>query len=105
VATLVMTHAGPRYFRRLDPSGYDELMREVARAPEEKAPAPPRATPAPGPATVAARALALQRSAGNRAASRVLARWTKHPDAEQKGVMVPDSSAAEYTHFNPPKNE
>jgi hypothetical protein len=80
-------------------------MREVARSEEAKrseAPARPSAGP---PATVAARALALQRSAGNRAAARVLARWTKHPDAEQKGVMVPDSSAAEYTRFNPPKNE
>jgi hypothetical protein len=57
------------------------------------------------PAAPQARALALQRAAGNRAARRVLARWTKHPDAEQKGVMVPDSSAGEYTHFNPPKNE
>jgi len=80
-------------------------MREVRRTPQEQTPAPPRAAPARGPATVAARALALQRSAGNRAAGRVLARWTKHPDAEQKGVMVPDSSAAEYAHFNPPKNE
>ena len=51
-----------------------------------------------------ARALALQRAAGNRAARRVLARWTEHPDTEQKGVMVADSCAAEYTHFNPPKN-
>jgi hypothetical protein len=54
---------------------------------------------------MAARALALQRSAGNKAAGRVLARWAAHPDKEQKGVMVADSSAAEYTHFNPPKNE
>lgn len=80
-------------------------MREVARTPNEQTPAPPGAAPARGPDTVAARALALQRSAGNRAAGRMLARWTKHPDSEQKGVMVPDSSAAEYTHFNPPKNE
>jgi hypothetical protein len=57
------------------------------------------------PATTAAKALALQRSAGNRATRRVLARWTKHPDPEQKGVMVPDVSASEYGRFNPPKNE
>jgi hypothetical protein len=54
----------------------------------------------PGPAGL----LALQRLAGNRAASRVLARWSKHPDAEKKGVMVPDVVAAEFEHFNPPKN-
>lgn len=53
----------------------------------------------------AAAAIALQRAAGNRAATRVLARWTKHPDQEKKGVMVPDVVAAEYTRFNPPKNE
>ena len=35
----------------------------------------------------------------------MLARWTAHPDKEQKGVMVPDSVADEYTRFNPPKNE
>ena len=67
-----------------------------------------RSAPQPLDRTAAgpqARALALQRAAGNRAARRVLARWTKHPDAEQKGVMVPDASAAEITHFNPPKNE
>jgi hypothetical protein len=57
------------------------------------------------PAGPRERALALQRAAGNRAARRVLSRWATHPDPEQKGVMVPDSSAAEYTHFNPPKNE
>jgi hypothetical protein len=54
---------------------------------------------------VLARARALQRAAGNRAAGRVLARWVKHPDPEQKGVMVPDSSAAEFARANPPKNE
>jgi hypothetical protein len=67
--------------------------------------APAAARPAAPAKTTAARALALQRSAGNRAARRVLARWTKHPDPEQKGVMVPDSSASAYGYFNPPKNE
>jgi hypothetical protein len=51
-----------------------------------------------------AQALALQRAAGNRATGKMLARWIKHPDKDKKGVMVPDSSAAEYDHFNPPKN-
>jgi hypothetical protein len=57
------------------------------------------------PADPRSRALALQRAAGNRAARRVLSRWVKHPDPEQKGVMVPDSTAEEFTRFNPPKNE
>jgi hypothetical protein len=57
----------------------------------------------PGPSPV--QALAMQRAAGNRAARSILARWIKHPDQEQKGVMVPDISADEYTRFNPPKNE
>ena len=80
-------------------------MREAARTDEPKAPEAPARAPAAKPTTVAARALALQRSAGNKAAGRMLARWAVHPDKEQKGVMVPDSSAAEYIHFNPPKNE
>jgi hypothetical protein len=82
-------------------------MREAARSEEQKkAPEAPSRAPAPGkPTTMAARAMALQRAAGNRAAGRVLSRWAAHPDKEQKGVMVADSSAAEYTHFNPPKNE
>jgi hypothetical protein len=70
----------------------------VARSATPGAPARQRG---PSPA----QALELQRMAGNRAASRVLARYIKHPDKEKKGVMVPDSSAAEYDHFNPPKNE
>ena len=80
-------------------------MREAARTDESKAPEAPARPPTAKPTTMAARALALQRSAGNKAAGRMLARWAVHPDKEQKGVMVPDSSAAEYVHFNPPKNE
>jgi hypothetical protein len=57
-------------------------------------PAPPLVT----------RALELQRQVGNRVASRVLARWTKHPDTEQKGVMVPDVVADEFVRLNPPTN-
>jgi hypothetical protein len=53
----------------------------------------------------AAVALALQRAVGNRAAARLLARWTKHPDQQKKGVMVPDVVASDYDRFNPPKNE
>ena len=78
-----------------------------ARDPHAPKPAerPPVPAPARAPQSPPARALALQRAAGNRAARRVLSRWTKHPDPEQKGVMVPDSSAEEYGRFNPPKNE
>jgi hypothetical protein len=71
----------------------------------------PAATPAAGQARgsrapgLPALALALQRTAGNRATRRALARWTKHPDATKKGIVVPDVVAAEFTRFNPPKNE
>lgn len=56
-------------------------------------------------ASTAARALTLQRFAGNRVTSRMLARWIKHPDKDKKGVMVPDVVADEFARFNPPKNE
>jgi hypothetical protein len=78
-------------------------MKERVEAKESRPAAERTAARAVGP--IAAQALALQRSAGNRVARRVLSRWTKHPDKEKKGVMVPDSVAAEYDHFNPPKNE
>lgn len=79
-------------------------MKERADRPVQRSQS--RATPpsAQAPPAVTA-ALALQRSAGNRAAARTLARWAKHPDAEKKGVMVPDIVAAEFMRFNPPKNE
>jgi hypothetical protein len=59
--------------------------------------------PALGP-PVAARALTLQRLAGNRATTSTLARWAAHPDPAKKGVVVPDVVAADFTRFNPPKN-
>lgn len=52
-----------------------------------------------------ASAAALQRAVGNRAAARVLARWVKHPDADKKGVMVPDVVAEDFTRYNPPQNK
>jgi hypothetical protein len=79
-------------------------MKDRVEAPKESRPAVERA-PARAAGSVAAQALALQRSAGNRVARQVLSRWIKHPDKQKKGVMVPDSVAAEYDHFNPPKNE
>jgi hypothetical protein len=47
-------------------------------------------------------AIALQRAAGNRAATQVLQRWAAHPDTDKKGVFMPDAMAAEFTRFNPP---
>ena len=76
----------------------DIQISKPAERPAPQAPAPTSKGPH-------ARALALQRAVGNRAAGRVLSRWIKHPDPEQKGVMVADSTAEEFTHFNPPKNE
>ena len=69
----------------------------------EAAAAPPASAGRPEPR--AALALRLQRAAGNRAATRVLARWVKHPDAKQKGVMVPDVVNEDFTRFNPPQNK
>jgi hypothetical protein len=78
---------------------------EHRHAPDPQRPGPAaarRTTSAPsGPA---ARALTLQRLAGNRVAARVLSRWVAHPDTEKKGVMVPDAAAEDYTRFNPPQN-
>ena len=83
-------------------------MRVTAResdSPTGAAPSRPPAHRPRGRVPAPAAAIALQRAVGNRAAGRVLARWTKHPDQEKKGVMVPDVVAGEYTRFNPPKNE
>jgi hypothetical protein len=49
-------------------------------------------------------ALQLQRAIGNRSTARLLARWTKHPDPEKKGVFVADAAAEDFVRFNPPKN-
>ena len=76
-----------------------ENAERAARTPAAPAPRSPERRPA------RPRRSPLQRAAGNRVAGRMLARWMAHPDKEQKGVMVPDSVAGEYTHFNPPKNE
>jgi hypothetical protein len=65
----------------------------------------PAGAPARGTGPTPAEALFLQRSAGNRAATRKLARWAKHPDPDKKGVLLPDVVAAEYLRFNPPKNQ
>ncbi len=91
---------------------YDRPVPDVTRqqtaspdrsAPAERRPAP--APPRPAPGTAPEQTLALQRTAGNRATTRALARWSAHPDKANKGVFVPDDVAAEYLRFNPPKNQ
>jgi hypothetical protein len=79
---------------------------KTRRAPQQRTAAlrPPGA-PARGNGPTPAEALYLQRAAGNRATARKLARWTKHPDPDKKGVLLPDVVAGEYLRFNPPKNQ
>jgi hypothetical protein len=79
--------------------------RSRQQAPPASAPAPPASASARSGGPSAAQALALQRSAGNRATGRALARWAAHPDKDKKGALVPDAVAAEYLRFNPPKNQ
>ena len=79
---------------------------EVRSAPDQRTSAVrPLGASARGAGPTPAEALFLQRTAGNRAASRKLARWTKHPDPDKKGVLLPDVVADEYLRFNPPKNQ
>jgi hypothetical protein len=89
---------------------YDRVVMRVNAKPDTPAPSSARAA-ARGPGASPrrrgpspAQALALQRLVGNRVAGRILARWVKHPDEKEKGVMLPDSSAAELVHLNPPQN-
>jgi hypothetical protein len=85
----------------------DRASQDQAHATPEQRPAsvrPPGAS-ARGAAPTPAEALYLQRAAGNRATTRTLARWAKHPDPDKKGVLLPDVVAAEYLRFNPPKNQ
>jgi hypothetical protein len=72
---------------------------------QRSAPVRPMGAPARGAGPTPAEALALQRAAGNRATARTLARWSKHPDPDKKGVLLPDVVAEEYLRFNPPKNQ
>lgn len=76
--------------------------------PAQRQPEPVQRVSAGAPARSRApsptQALALQRAAGNRAASRVLSRWVAHPDPDKKGVLMADAIAAEYSRFNPPLN-
>ena len=91
----------------------DLTRSERPRSPATTTPAPPaqatRGTDQNGPAAsplskgpTPAQALALQRSAGNRAAGRALARWAAHPDKAKKGQLMTDEMAAEFSRFNPP---
>ena len=85
----------------------DRVSQDQVRSAREQQPAPvrPPGAPARGAVATPAEALYLQRAAGNRAATRTLARWAKHPDPDKKGVLLPDVVAAEYMRFNPPKNQ
>jgi hypothetical protein len=75
-------------------------------APDARAarPAPPRLPGAPmrSAGATPAQAIALQRMAGNRAATRTLSRWAAHPDKDKKGVLMTDAAAGDYQRFNPP---
>lgn len=95
-------HVGQR-----DEPGATRTAARTAPRPDRSRPDHPRPAatiPARGPSPTPAEALQLQRTAGNRAATRALARWTKHPDPEKKGVIVPDVVAEQFERFNPPKN-
>ena len=85
----------------------DRASQDAERSAPEQQPAVSRPSGAPArtPGPTPAEALSLQRAAGNRAAARTLARWTKHPDPDKKGVLLPDVVAAEYLRFNPPTNQ
>ena len=88
-ATRVRSSHGARPRSRAGP--------RPARRPPSRPRAPPRVR-RPRRSRCSARPATAPRGASS-------SRWAKHPDPEQKGVMVPDSSAGEYTRFNPPKNE
>ena len=85
----------------------DRVSQDRAQSTPQQRPAtvrpPGAAARSAGPTP--ADALSLQRAAGNRATTRTLARWTKHPDPDKKGVLLPDVVAADYLKFNPPKNQ
>lgn len=86
----------------------DRAQPTASRESPAAAPAARAAAPGPSPrggAPTPAQALALQRTAGNRATGRILARWVKHPDPDKKGVMVPDSSSEAFLALNPPQNK
>jgi hypothetical protein len=85
----------------------DRVPQDRARpAPEQRASPVQRAgAAARGNVPTPADALFLQRAVGNRSTTRTLARWTKHPDPDKKGVLLPDAVAADYLRFNPPKNQ
>jgi hypothetical protein len=82
-----------------------DAARETAGASRSQAASRSGAVAIPKRPSPVANTLALQRLAGNRVTSRLLARWIRHPDPEKKGVMVADVVATELARFNPPKNE
>jgi len=85
----------------------DRADAQRGAAPDQSVRQRPQGSTAPGASDVSlpARALALQRAVGNRAAGRVLARWSKHPDEKEKGKLLSDDAAVDYMHFNVPLNK
>jgi hypothetical protein len=75
---------------------------EPSREPPGPAAVRAQSSPARSARPTPTQALALQRTAGNRAATRVLSRWAAHPDKDKKGVLLPEAMAAEFVKFNPP---
>jgi hypothetical protein len=85
----------------------DRVPQDRAQSASEQrsVPVAPVGVAARGARPTPADALFLQRAAGNRATTRTLARWAKHPDPDKKGVLLADVVAEEYLRFNPPKNQ
>lgn len=73
---------------------------ESTNRPAPSTAAPSRSARASGPSP--ADALSLQRTIGNRAATRMLARWAPHPDKDKKGQFMTDEMATDWNRFNPP---
>ena len=83
-------HAGSKAVQRQSPG----------RQPSAAVPA---ATPVSRPLDHSPESIiGLQRSAGNRATARALARWAAHPDKDKKGQFMTDGMAEEWSRFNPP---
>jgi hypothetical protein len=74
----------------------------VARSAAKPAANAPAAASPRSRAPSAAAALGLQRAVGNRLASRVLSRWSPHPDKDKKGQFMSDQMAEDWNRFNPP---
>lgn len=77
---------------------HEHLSKPDAKGAERAAQSGPKVA-----RTQAQVALNLQRTAGNRSAARMLARFKPHPDPEHKEEVVPDSAWEGLMKFSPPK--